>query len=155
MRQTILAGRNYVMLALRAQLRQSNWFEENAIAEPNLAELLDLVALGTVADVVPLDHNNRILIAQGLARIRAGHCCAGMKALVQIAGRQLNRLGAQDLAFAELFEERVVRHSPCRECGVWCCQEHNATRALESPVRSGTYGSIHCAGRVLVLPRYI
>ena len=90
----------YVMLALRAQLRNTNWFEENNIAVPNLAELLDLVALGTVADVVPLDHNNRIMIAQGLARIRAGNCCAGIKALVQIAGRQLYRLGAQDLAFA-------------------------------------------------------
>lgn len=90
----------YVMLALRAQLRKGNWFKENSIAEPNLAELLDLVALGTVADVVPLDQNNRIMIAQGLARIKAGHCCAGIKALVQIAGRQLYRLGAQDLAFA-------------------------------------------------------
>jgi len=90
----------YVMLALRAQLRNTGWFEENNIAAPNLAELLDLVALGTVADVVPLDHNNRIMVAQGLARIKAGHCCAGIKVLVQIAGRQLYRLGAQDLAFA-------------------------------------------------------
>ncbi|WP_455365769.1 single-stranded-DNA-specific exonuclease RecJ [Kaarinaea lacus] len=90
----------YVMLALRARLRESQWFEQQGISEPNLAELLDLVALGTVADVVPLDHNNRILVAQGLARIRAGHCCAGIKALAQIAGRQLARIGSQDLAFA-------------------------------------------------------
>ncbi|MGD8568796.1 MAG: single-stranded-DNA-specific exonuclease RecJ [Gammaproteobacteria bacterium] len=90
----------YVMLALRAQLRATNWFDQQHIDEPNLAELLDLVALGTVADVVPLDHNNRILVAQGLARIRAGRCCDGIKALVEIAGRQLHHLGAQDLAFA-------------------------------------------------------
>ena len=62
----------YVMLALRAALRESGWFAETGRAEPNLAELLDLVALGTVADVVPLDANNRILVHQGLARIRAG-----------------------------------------------------------------------------------
>ncbi|WP_455221543.1 single-stranded-DNA-specific exonuclease RecJ [Kaarinaea lacus] len=90
----------YVMLALRAQLRESQWFVQQGISEPNLAELLDLVALGTVADVVPLDHNNRILVAQGLARVRAGHCCAGIKALVKIAGRQLSRMSAQDFAFA-------------------------------------------------------
>lgn len=89
----------YVMLALRNRLRQANWFEQQQIAEPNLAELLDLVALGTVADVVPLDYNNRILVSQGLARIRAGRCCEGIKALVNIAGRQLNRLQAQDLGF--------------------------------------------------------
>jgi hypothetical protein len=61
----------YVMLALRAQLRASGWFTQKNIPEPNLARLLDLVALGTVADVVPLDHNNRILVAQGLKRINA------------------------------------------------------------------------------------
>ena len=90
----------YVMLALRARLRGTQWFQQQGIDEPNLAEILDLVALGTVADVVPLDHNNRVLVAQGLARIRAGHCCAGIRALAQIAGRQLSRMGAQDLAFA-------------------------------------------------------
>ena len=60
------------MLALRSFLRTKKWFVENNIAEPNMAEFLDLVALGTVADVVPLDKNNRILVHQGLARIRAG-----------------------------------------------------------------------------------
>jgi len=89
----------YVMLALRNRLRQSGFFTRNNVPDPNLAELLDLVALGTVADVVPLDYNNRILVSQGLSRIRAGYCCAGIKALVKIAGRQLNRLQAQDLGF--------------------------------------------------------
>src|SRR5690606_39423348 len=76
----------YVMNALRAELRQIGWFEENGIPEPNMASFLDLVALGTVADVVPLDHNNRILVAQGLERIRAGRCRPGIKALIDIAG---------------------------------------------------------------------
>ena len=89
----------YVMLALRNRLRQSRWFEQQQIPDPNLAELLDLVALGTVADVVPLDYNNRILVSQGLSRIRAGYCCKGIQALVKIAGRQLARLQAQDLGF--------------------------------------------------------
>ncbi|HCP56955.1 MAG TPA: single-stranded-DNA-specific exonuclease RecJ, partial [Pseudomonas sp.] len=60
----------YVLLALRARLREIGWFAQQGLAEPNLAELLDLVALGSVADVVPLDANNRILVHQGLARIR-------------------------------------------------------------------------------------
>ena len=90
----------YVMLALRASLRKQGWFEEQKIAEPNLAELLDLVALGTVADVVPLDYNNRILVSQGLARIRSGHVCAGIKALIDITGRDATRLIASDFGFA-------------------------------------------------------
>lgn len=90
----------YVMLALRASLRKQGWFEEQKIEEPNLAELLDLVALGTVADVVPLDYNNRILVSQGLARIRSGHVCAGIKALIDITGRDATRLIASDFGFA-------------------------------------------------------
>ena len=88
----------YVMLALRAQLRQCVWFNE-ARKEPNLAEYLDLVALGTVADVVILDDNNRILVHQGLQRIRANECCAGIKAIIEIAGRQCTTLVASDLGF--------------------------------------------------------
>ena len=89
----------YVMLAVRALLREQNWFGDN-ISEPNLAELLDLVALGTVADVVPLDYNNRILVSQGLARIRSGKVSAGIKALIDIAGREKERLVASDFGFA-------------------------------------------------------
>lgn len=88
----------YVMLALRAELRNRQAFADKP--EPNLASLLDLVALGTVADVVPLDRNNRILVAQGLQRIRAGHLSAGLRALFQIAGREHGRAIAQDLGFA-------------------------------------------------------
>jgi single-stranded-DNA-specific exonuclease len=87
----------YVMLALRAHLREQGWFATRA--EPNLAALLDLVALGTVADVVPLDYNNRILVEQGLRRIRQGACCAGINALIQVSQRNQDNLSASDLAF--------------------------------------------------------
>lgn len=90
----------YVMAALRAKLRAENAFEQANRPEPNIAELLDLVALGTVADVVPLDHNNRILVAQGLKRIQAGRCRAGIQALAEVSKRELDRLQASDLGFA-------------------------------------------------------
>ncbi|EOX1683412.1 single-stranded-DNA-specific exonuclease RecJ [Yersinia enterocolitica] len=90
----------YLMLALRARLRDSGWFEQRALAIPNLAELLDLVALGTVADVVPLDANNRILVHQGLSRIRAGKCRPGIRALLEVANRDARQLAANDLGFS-------------------------------------------------------
>ncbi|EDA1019502.1 single-stranded-DNA-specific exonuclease RecJ [Salmonella enterica subsp. enterica serovar Mbandaka] len=90
----------YLMLALRTFLRDKGWFDERGIAPPNLAELLDLVALGTVADVVPLDANNRILTRQGLSRIRAGKCRPGIKALLEISNRDPQQLAASDLGFA-------------------------------------------------------
>ncbi|PKH25286.1 single-stranded-DNA-specific exonuclease RecJ [Enterobacterales bacterium CwR94] len=89
----------YLMLALRAYLREQGWFSDGR-SEPNLAELLDLVALGTVADVVPLDANNRILVWQGLSRIRVGKCRAGIRALLEIANRDARQLVASDLGFA-------------------------------------------------------
>ncbi len=88
----------FVMCALRTKLREQGWFDSRP--EPNLAELLDLVALGTVADVVSLDAHNRILVFQGLARIRAGRGRPGIKALVDISGRDLSKLCAADLGFA-------------------------------------------------------
>ncbi|EAA9510716.1 single-stranded-DNA-specific exonuclease RecJ [Salmonella enterica] len=90
----------YLMLALRTFLRDKGWFDERNIAPPNLAELLDLVALGTVADVVPLDANNRILTWQGLSRIRAGKCRPGIKALLEISNLDPQQLAASDLGFA-------------------------------------------------------
>ncbi|EAM2865032.1 single-stranded-DNA-specific exonuclease RecJ [Salmonella enterica subsp. enterica] len=90
----------YLMLALRTFLRDKGWFDERNIVPPNLAELLDLVALGTVADVVPLDANNRILTWQGLSRIRAGKCRPGIKALLEISNRDPQQLAASDLGFA-------------------------------------------------------
>lgn len=88
----------YALLALRAELRQRGKFADKA--EPNLTELLDLVALGTVADLVRLDDNNRILVEQGLRRIRAGKCCPAISALLKLAGRDAARVGAQDLGFS-------------------------------------------------------
>jgi single-stranded-DNA-specific exonuclease len=90
----------YVMLALRAALREADWFNQQQLIEPNLAELLDLVALGTVADVVPLDANNRILVYQGLQRIRAGRCRPGIQALLTVSQRDRQHLVAADLGFA-------------------------------------------------------
>jgi single-stranded-DNA-specific exonuclease len=87
----------YVLLALRARLRASGWFADRA--EPNLADYLDLVALGTVADVVRLDHNNRILVQQGVARIRAGRARQGLLALLEAAGRAPAQISATDLGF--------------------------------------------------------
>jgi single-stranded-DNA-specific exonuclease len=91
----------YVMLALRAELRKRNHFAMQVPTkpEPNLGDLLDLVALGTVADVVRLDHNNRILVEQGLTRIRAGRMCAGIRALLTVAGRVSARASTYDLGF--------------------------------------------------------
>ena len=90
----------YFMLALRKYLREQQWFEAQGFKEPNIAQLLDLVALGTVADVVSLDANNRILVEQGLKRIRAGATRPGIQALIEIAGKSQQKLVASDFGFA-------------------------------------------------------
>ena len=90
----------YVMLGLRRALRDMGWFDAQGINEPRLADLLDLVALGTVADVVPLDANNRRLVSQGLARLRSGRGQPGVRALLTVAGRDPSRAVASDLGFA-------------------------------------------------------
>ena len=89
----------YLMLAIRAQLQKNQWFKEQQLMAPNLADLLDIVAVGTVADVVVLDKNNRILVHQGLQRIRAGRCRPGITALLDVAGRAPSGIGASDLGF--------------------------------------------------------
>lgn len=90
----------YLLLGLRQQLRKQGWFEQQQLEVPKLNSLFDLVALGTVADVVPLDKLNRTLVNLGLARIRAGRACAGINALIQIAGRDLRTLSAPDMGFS-------------------------------------------------------
>ncbi|EIU7747324.1 single-stranded-DNA-specific exonuclease RecJ [Vibrio vulnificus] len=90
----------YLMMALCVHMRQCAWFAEQGMAEPKLMELVDLVALGTVADVVPLDENNRILVHQGLQRIRAGKARPGIQALIEVAKRDARRLVAADFGFA-------------------------------------------------------
>ena len=88
----------YLMLALRAKFRELGIF--TAETQPNFTELLDLVALGTIADVVPLDQNNRILAHQGLMRIRAKRCRPGIIALAEVANREVEKLSSADLGFA-------------------------------------------------------
>ncbi len=90
----------YVLMALRSRLRELHWFEEHGIPEPNLAQLLDYVALGTVADVVALDQVNRILVYQGLQRIRTGRAHAGLMALIEVAGKNPQTLVAADFGFS-------------------------------------------------------
>lgn len=89
----------YLLLGLRQQLRRQNWFEDHNIEIPKLNTLLDLVALGTVADVVPLDKLNRTLVNLGLARIRAGRSCAGINALIQVSGYDVHPISALDIGF--------------------------------------------------------
>lgn len=90
----------YVMIALRAELKARDWFERQSLPIPRLSDYLDLVALGTVADVVPLDKNNRVLVYQGMRRIRAGHVCPGIRALLDIAKRGHDAIVATDLGYA-------------------------------------------------------
>lgn len=90
----------YLMMALCVAMRQSGWFAEQGISEPKLMELIDLVALGTVADVVPLDENNRVLVHQGLQRIRAGLARPGIQALIEVSKRDAQRMVAADFGFA-------------------------------------------------------
>jgi len=89
----------YLLSALRGRLREQSWFAESGLAEPNMADWLDLVALGTVADVVPLDKTNRVLVNEGLRRIRAGRARPGILALLELANKDRQWLVATDLGF--------------------------------------------------------
>ena len=119
----------YTMMALRAALRDKEWFTESR-PEPNLAELLDLVALGTVADVVPLEHNNRIFVAQGIARIRAGKVSAGLKALIKVAGRNFQSLKASDMGFSIAPRINAAGRLEDMSIGIECLLCDDEVRAL-------------------------
>ena len=121
----------YVMLALRAVLREDDWFEQQNMPEPNLATLLDLVALGTVADVVPLDHNNRILVAQGMGRIRAGECCPGVSALLHVGKRHQQNVVASDLGFAIGPRLNAAGRLEDMSVGIECLLTDDANKAME------------------------
>ena len=123
----------YVMLALRAELRRRGAFAGRS--EPNLAELLDLVALGTVADVVRLDANNRILVAQGLARIRAGKASHGLAALMEVAGRDPRRAAAYDLGFAAGPRLNAAGRLDDMSLGIECLLATDEARAREFAAR--------------------
>ncbi len=119
----------YVLLALRSELQARGWFTAER-AKPNLAEFLDLVALGTVADVVPLEHLNRILIEQGLRRIRAGRCRPGIQALLRVAGKESNRLVASDMGFAIGPRLNAAGRLDDMSLGIRCLLTEDADTAL-------------------------
>ncbi|MGO8754214.1 MAG: single-stranded-DNA-specific exonuclease RecJ [Gallionellaceae bacterium] len=119
----------YVLLALRAELRTRGSFSGSL--EPNLANLLDLVALGTVADVVKLDDNNRILVHQGLLRIRAGRACAGISALLQVSRRQAARASTYELGFVVGPRLNAAGRLEDMSVGIRCLLTDNATEAAQ------------------------
>ncbi len=120
----------YVMLAVRAQLRQMGWFAESGIAEPNMSQYLDLVALGTVADVVALDQNNRILVQQGLQRIRQGQACAGIQALLTVGNRNPLRIASSDLGFAVGPRLNAAGRLDDMSVGIECLLTDNLEQAM-------------------------
>lgn len=118
----------YVLMALRVALRERDYFS-GSLKEPNLADLLDLVALGTVADVVPLDHNNRILVSQGLKRIRAGKMCCGVAALFQMARRDARKAKPFDMGFALGPRINAAGRLDDMRVGVLCLLANNVDEA--------------------------
>lgn len=121
----------YLLLALRSHLDKKGWFDGPAANRPNLAAYLDLVALGTVADLVPLDRNNRILVQQGLQRIRAGKCRPGIQALLEIAGRNINRVIASDFGFAVGPRLNAAGRLDDMSLGIECLMSESIDRARE------------------------
>ncbi|MDZ7663146.1 single-stranded-DNA-specific exonuclease RecJ [Thiohalophilus sp.] len=121
----------YLLMALRARLRELDWFEQQGIEQPNLAQYLDLVALGTVADLVPLDRNNRILVAQGLARLRAGQARPGIRALIEVAGRTAERLSASDIGFFIAPRLNAAGRMDDMSHGIECLLAENEQKARE------------------------
>ncbi len=121
----------YVLLALRALLRNKDWFNDNNIPEPNLAQFLDVVAIGTVADVAKLDYNNRILVDQGLRRIRANKCCVGVRALLTVAGKKLFRISSTDLGFVVGPRLNAAGRLEDMSLGIECLLTDDESRAVE------------------------
>ncbi|MEE9344668.1 MAG: single-stranded-DNA-specific exonuclease RecJ [Methylococcales bacterium] len=121
----------YVLLGLRKRLRDNHWFEQQNLQQPNLAQLLDLVALGTVADVVPLDAVNRTFVYQGLQRIKAGQARVGIAALAAIAGRELATLSSADLGFAIAPRLNAAGRLQDMSLGVQCLLTDDMSRAKQ------------------------
>lgn len=119
----------YVMLAVRAGLRKAGYFTE-VLPEPNMGKLLDLVALGTVADVVPLDANNRILVSQGLKRMQSGKACVGIQAILKVAGRDMRRIVASDLGFSIGPRLNAAGRLEDMSLGIECLITDDANRAM-------------------------
>ena len=119
----------YLLLALRARLRERGAFAQRA--EPDLSCLLDLVALGTVADMVALDHNNRILVSAGLRRMRAGQAQVGVQALLKVSGRSLAALNSADLGFALGPRLNAAGRLEDMALGIQCLLSDDPVQALE------------------------
>ena len=121
----------YVLSALRSRLRERHWFEQQAIPEPNLAQLLDFVALGTVADVVALDKVNRTLVYQGLLRIRNGQSHAGILALIEVAGKNAQTLQASDFGFSIAPRLNAAGRIQDMSLGISCLLEDDFATARQ------------------------
>lgn len=121
----------YVMVALRTHLRKMKWFEDHNMSEPDLREVLDLVALGTVADVVPLDVNNRLLVTQGMMRIRSGVACEGIKALFDVAKRDPHNMQASDLGFGIAPRLNAAGRLEDMSVGIECLLTNDLARAQQ------------------------
>ena len=121
----------YLMLALKASLQKQNYFSDNNLIAPNLTELLDLVALGTVADVVTLDQNNRILVEQGLRRMRSGKACEGIQALFRVAKRNINNAVSTDLGFACGPRLNAAGRLDDMSLGIECLLSDDAINAMD------------------------
>ncbi len=121
----------YLLAMTRACLRTMGWFDSRGIAEPQMADYLDLVALGTVADVVALDYNNRILVSEGLRRIRAGRTRPGIQALVELSKRQREKLSASDLGFAIGPRLNAAGRLEDMSLGIECLVTNDTNKAAE------------------------
>ena len=119
----------YLMLSLRLQLREQGWFKQENIDEPNLSQFLDLVALGTVADIVPLEYCNRILVTHGMKRIRAGYCRPGITALLNLANKDNTRVQPSDLGFAVGPRLNAAGRLDDMSLGIECLLTESATSA--------------------------
>ena len=121
----------YVMLALRRHLLSLDWFKTQGLEQPNMSRLLDIVALGTVADLVPLDYNNRILVHQGLGRMRKGFCVPGILALLEIAKKNYARVTTADLGFAVAARLNAAGRMDDMSLGINCLLTDDMNEARE------------------------
>ncbi len=121
----------YILLALRAKLKAENWFDEKNIKYPNLANLLDLVALGTISDLVPLDKNNRTMVAHGLKLMRQNKSKVGILAILNQSGRQLSTLTSGDLSFAIAPRLNAAGRLTDMSLGIECLLTNDKENAVE------------------------
>lgn len=125
----------YVMLAVRKSLRERAWFNQTTRCEPTMLQFLDLVALGTVADLVPLDQNNRLLVYQGLQWIRSGRARPGIYALLKFAKREIAQLAASDLGFSVAPRLNAAGRLADMSLGVACLLAHNRDEAHDTALQ--------------------